>query len=199
MEVFTCTKLFSNQVFNVLSIFLLISLAQCASPSKVQETYTNFITKSCNNTMYPALCVQTLTPYAPSVGTRPLKLCNAALKAAILSARHASATVSKIAKRNRIARYEAKAIKDCIGDMKDTVYELKLTLNAMGHLNEPDKDFQWANAKTWASAAITDADSCIDGFSGRKVNPVVKKKIGSRITEVQKRISIALSLINHLY
>ncbi|KAL2527069.1 Plant invertase/pectin methylesterase inhibitor superfamily protein [Abeliophyllum distichum] len=151
------------------------------------------------NTTYPPLCVKILTPYAPSVGTKPLKLCNAALTAAILAARNTSATVSNIAKQSGLALYDAKAIKDCIGDMKDAVYELKLTLNAMGHLNDPDKDFQWANAKTWASAALTDMDSCMDGLSGRKVNPVVKKKIRSSITGVQKLISNALSLINHLY
>ncbi|KAL2550212.1 Plant invertase/pectin methylesterase inhibitor superfamily protein [Forsythia ovata] len=174
-------------------------MAQCASPSKVPKTYTSFITKSCMNTTYPPLCVKILTPYAPSVGTKPLNLCNAALTAAILAANNASATVLKIAKQNGLALYDAKAIKDCIGDIKDTVYELKLTLNAMGHLNDPDKEFQWANAKTWASAAITDMDSCMDGLTGRKVNPVVKKKIRSSITGVQKLISNALSLINHLY
>ncbi|CAI9771841.1 unnamed protein product [Fraxinus pennsylvanica] len=110
-----------------------------------------------------------------------------------------STIVSKIVKQNGIARYEAKAIRDCICDMKDRVYELKQTLNAMGHLNDPDKEFQRANTKTWASAAITNIDSCMDGFSGRRVNPIVKKKVRSGITGVQKLISNALSLINHLY
>ncbi|CAI9771840.1 unnamed protein product [Fraxinus pennsylvanica] len=199
MEVFACTNLSIKQIFSVITVLLFISLAKSASPLKVSKTYTNFITKSCTNATYPPLCVKTLIPYAPTVGTKPLKLCNAALTAAILAARNASATVSKIAEQNGLTGYEAKAMKDCIEDVKDTVYELKLTLNAIGHLNDPDKEFQWANAKTWASAAITDMDSCMDGFSGRKVNPIVKKKIRSNITGVQKLISNALSLINHLY
>lgn len=196
MEVFASNKLSIKQIFSVLTILLFISLAQTASPLKASKT---FITKSCTNATYPPLCVKTLIPYAPKVGTKPLKLCNAALTEAILAASNASAAVSKIAKQNGLARYEAKAIKDCIEDMKDTVYELKLTLNAIGHLNDPDKELQWDNAKTWASAAITDIDSCMDGFSGRKVNPIVKKKIRSSITGVQKLTSNALSLINHLH
>lgn len=196
MEVFASNKLSIKQIFSVLTILLFISLAQSASPLKASKT---FITKSCTNATYPPLCVKTLIPYAPKVGTKPLKLCNAALTEAILAASNASAAVSKIAKQNGLARYEAKAIKDCIEDMKDTVYELKLTLNAIGHLNDPDKELQWDNAKTWASAAITDIESCMDGFSGRKVNPIVKKKIRSSITGVQKLTSNALSLINHLH
>ncbi|CAA3024306.1 21 kDa -like [Olea europaea subsp. europaea] len=196
MEVFASNKLSIKQIFSVLTILLFISLAQSASPLKASKT---FITKSCTNATYPPLCVKTLIPYAPKVGTKPLKLCNAALTEAILAASNASAAVSKIAKQNGLARYEAKAIKDCIEDMKDTVYELKLTLNAIGHLNDPDKELQWDNAKTWASAAITDIESCMDGFSGRKVNPIVKKKIRSSITGVQKLTSNALSLVNHLY
>ncbi|XP_022861418.1 pectinesterase inhibitor 4-like, partial [Olea europaea var. sylvestris] len=190
MEVFASNKLSIKQIFSVLTILLFISLAQSASPLKASKT---FITKSCTNATYPPLCVKTLIPYAPKVGTKPLKLCNAALTEAILAASNASAAVSKIAKQNGLARYEAKAIKDCIEDMKDTVYELKLTLNAIGHLNDPDKELQWDNAKTWASAAITDIESCMDGFSGRKVNPIVKKKIRSSITGVQKLTSNALS------
>lgn len=33
------------------------------------------------------------------------------------------------------------ATKDCIGDLKDVVYELKETLGAMGNLNDTDKDW----------------------------------------------------------
>ncbi|GFP80714.1 21 kDa protein, partial [Phtheirospermum japonicum] len=64
-----------------------------------------------------------------------------------------------------------------IGDLKDAVGELKQTAAAMGHLRDGDRKFQWANAKTYGSAAITDADTCLDEVLERKVNPVVKKKI----------------------
>ncbi|KAK6117880.1 hypothetical protein DH2020_048380 [Rehmannia glutinosa] len=182
-----------------LIFLILISHAHptaCATPSK---TSTNFIKKSCNTTTYPSLCVKTLTPYAASVGTNPLKLCTAALAAAIQATNNCTTTVSKLANQKGITRPEARAIKDCIGDMKDAVYELKQTLAAMGHLGDADREFQWANAKTYASAAITDAETCVDGFLGRKVNPTVKKKIRSCVSDVEKLMSNALSLINHLY
>lgn len=94
---------------------------------------------------------------------------------------------------------EAAVIQDCISDMKDAVYELKETLNAMEHLSDKDREFQWANAKTYASAAITDAETCVDGFPGEKVSPGVKKKMKGCVVLVEKHISNALALINHLY
>ncbi|KAK6794304.1 hypothetical protein RDI58_007757 [Solanum bulbocastanum] len=80
-----------------------------------------------------------------------------------------------------------------------SVYELKQAVDAMGHLGDKDKEFQLANAKTYASSVITDADSCTDGFSGRKVNPTVKKMINSSMANITKLASNALALINHLY
>lgn len=160
---------------------------------------TNFIKKSCTATTYPPLCIKTLAPYASSVGTSPLKLCKVALKAAVQATTNCSATVTKVSKQKGIGRPEALAIKDCIGDLKDAVKELKDTLTAMAHLRDADKEFQWANAKTYASAAITDADTCVDGFLGRKVNAVVNNKIKTCVSGVEKQISNALTLINHLY
>ncbi|KAI3471057.1 hypothetical protein Pfo_027720 [Paulownia fortunei] len=198
MEVLTrssCTKHF----LTILIFLVLTSYVHPTSGSNTTQTCTNFIKKSCNTTTYPSLCIKTLTPYASSAGTSPLKLCNAALAAAIQATSNCSTTVSKLSNQKGITRPEARAIKDCIGDMKDAVYELKQTVNAMGHLGDADREFQWANAKTYASAAITDAETCIDGFLGRKANPIVKKKIRSCVSGVEELISNALSLINHLY
>lgn len=82
--------------------------------------------------------------------------------------------------------------------MQDSVYELKQSLQAMSKLKGDDKEFQMANAKTWVSAAITDEDTCMDGFTGRKVNAAVKYKIKNGILGVMRLSSNALSLINKL-
>ncbi|KAL2248586.1 pectinesterase inhibitor 4-like [Sesamum indicum] len=186
-----------------ITILLLLVLTphvhSTSSSSKPSQASLNFIRQSCNTTTYPSQCIKTLTPYASSVGTNPLKLCNAALAVAIKATSNCSATVSKLWKQKGITRAEGSAIKECIGELKDAVYELKETVSAMGHLGDADREFQWANAKTYASAAITDAETCIDGFLGRKVSLKVKRKIRGCVSEVEKHISNALSLINHLY
>ncbi|XP_059281853.1 pectinesterase inhibitor 4-like [Lycium ferocissimum] len=181
-------------LFPILLIILLFTISKAQANSN-----SNFIKSKCNITTYRTICLNTLLPYASSVQSNPIKLCDTALDIAIDGTRNASNMVSELGKKKGITKYEAAAIKDCIGDLKDAVYELKETLGAMDHLNDPDKDFQWDNAKTYASAVISDANSCLDGFSDRKVNPAVKNKISATISYVTKLSSNALAFINHLY
>ncbi|KAK4350749.1 hypothetical protein RND71_030062 [Anisodus tanguticus] len=185
----------------LLAIVLFISqtqpLATAAKDSR--PAYTNFVKTKCNVTTYPSLCLKTLTPYASSVKINSTKLCIVALNVAIKGARDASVIVSNLKKQKGISRYEAAAIRDCIEDVNDGVYELKLAVEAMGHLGDKDKEFQLSNAKMYASAVITDADSCTDGFNDRKVNPKVKDVINRSMAVIIRLGSNALSLINHLY
>lgn len=181
-------------LFPILLLLLLCTISQAQGISN-----SNFIESKCNITTYPSLCLNTLLPYASSIQTDPIKLCDTALDIAIDGTRNASHMVSKLGKNKGISKYEAAVIKDCIGDLKDAVYELKETLGTMDNLNDTDKDFQWDNAKTYASAVISDANSCLDGFSDRKVNPSVKTKISDAISYVTKLASNALAFINHLY
>lgn len=77
--------------------------------------------------------------------------------------------------------------------------EIKDTLKAISGLpKSADKRFVISNAQTWASAAITDENSCLDGFSDRKVSPAIKKKIKNSIVSLTRVSSNALYLINHL-
>ncbi|OIT36388.1 PREDICTED: 21 kDa protein-like [Nicotiana attenuata] len=193
MEAYSACK---SLMLTLLTIVLFISLTQPAvTAAKDSNTaYTNFVKTKCNITTYPSLCQKTLIPYASSVKSNSTKLCIQALNVAIKGARDASVIVSRQKEQKGIT-----AIKDCMEDVKDAVYELKLAVEAMGHLGDEDKEFQLANAKTYASAVITDADSCTDGFSERKVNPDVKDIINRSMSVIIKLSSNALSLINHLY
>lgn len=165
----------------------------------VSSNYTNFIKTKCNATTYPYPCLKTLIPYASSVKANATRMCTAALNVAIQGARNATLTVKGIRKQKGISTAESAIIRDCIDDLKDAVYELRQTVGAMGHLGDADRDFQWDNAKTYASAVITDVDSCMDGFSGQKVDAAVKKTIRNVVYYVTQLASNALSLINHLY
>ncbi|KAK2975842.1 hypothetical protein RJ640_022859 [Escallonia rubra] len=167
--------------------------------SKQSTTNTAFITASCNPTTYPALCYKTLSPYAASVRKNPLRLCNTALTVTIKAANNATKMVSELAKQNGITSGEAAVIKDCIENLQDSVYELKQSVKAMGSLGSAaDKEFQMSNVKTWVSAAITDENTCMDGFSGRKASVAVKNKIRSSILGLARLTSNTLFLINHL-
>ncbi|GFP88272.1 21 kDa protein [Phtheirospermum japonicum] len=194
------TKPSLNHLLKSLTLlFLIYPHPISCSTVPVPKTYTNFIKKSCRATTYPSLCLKNLSKYAAAVKASKRKLCTAALAVAMQSARNCTSTVSTLAKRKGISRPEARAVKDCMGDLKDAVYHLKQTVSAMGRLRGPGRRFQWDNAKTYASAAITDADTCVDGFLGRRVSRSVRTKIKGCVSDVERLTSNALYLINHLY
>ncbi|XP_059666973.1 21 kDa protein-like [Cornus florida] len=200
MEVYTLKNSGSHHVLTFLLLTLLLFITHIQA-AKTPTTYTNFIKTSCNSTTYPSLCYKSLSSYAASVQTNPKKLCNAALTVTIQAARNTLDTVSKLAAQKGLTSSEAAAIKDCVENVGDSIDELKQSLKAMGGLGsstDVDKEFLMSSVKTWMSAAITDEDTCTDGFAGRKVSVSVKNKVRSSILGVAKLTSNALSLINHL-
>ncbi|KAK6794301.1 hypothetical protein RDI58_007754 [Solanum bulbocastanum] len=189
-----CKSLILLQLFSIVLFFSQTHLLVTAAKDSGQAN-TNFVKTKCKITTYPSLCLKTLLPYSSSVKTNSIKLCREALNVATKGARDASTIVLNLKKQKGITRYEAAAIKDCIEDVKDAVYELKRAVDAMGHLGDKDKAFQLANAKTYASAAITDADSCTGGLTDQgKVNPKVMDAINRSMAVVIKLSSNALKM-----
>ncbi|KAI7745475.1 hypothetical protein M8C21_010491 [Ambrosia artemisiifolia] len=104
-----------------------------------------------------------------------------------------------MSKTKQITKWEAAVLKDCIEDIKDSMDEIKSTIKEISNIpKSKDKRFAISNAQTWTSAAITDENSCLDGFSDRKISPAIKQKIRNSIVNLARVSSNALYLINHL-
>lgn len=196
-----------------LAIFLLLATTMsaitsaAAASSSSSSSYSNFIKTSCSTTTYPELCNQCLSSYASVVRSNPWKLCNSALSVSLQAVRNASSLVAALSKQRGLTKAEATIVKGCIENLGDTIDELKRSIKAMAQIGGSSSpstaknnkmEFQMANVKTWVSAAITDEDTCTDGFAGRKLSAGVKSKIRSSIVNVARITSNALSLINHL-
>lgn len=185
--------------FAVITLFFTSCILHLTSAATVPQAYKTFIKTSCNTTTYPSLCNKNLLPYASSVKTDYIRLCSAALSVTIKAAKKTSGLVTNLAEQKDLTEAEAAAIRDCIENIEDSLDELQQTVEAVANLEGSDRAFQLSNAKTWASAAITDEDTCMDGFSGRKVSSGVKNKVKKSILAVTKLNSNALSLINRIY
>lgn len=55
--------------------------------------------------------------------------------------------------------------------------------------------FQMSNVQTWLSAALTDEETCTDGFKDVKDEPR-KDEVCARVDDVKKLTSNALALVN---
>lgn len=163
-----------------------------------EESSDDFIRSSCEVTRYPELCYKTLSAYSRTIQNDPIQLANAALNISLESAESTSNIVANMLKAHNVGPKEAGAIRDCVENVKDSIDELKQSLVAMKNLEGPDFEMIMRNIQTWVSAALTDEDTCMDGFEGNFMSGKVKNSIRSHIEKVAQLTSNALALVNKL-
>lgn len=174
-------------------------VASCASCSETDQTY---VTKACNSTLYLEDCNKSLLPYSTEIKSNPENLCKYSLYVAIVAARDAYSTASKIPETKNLTFTDKKVIKDCKSNLKDSVEELQQSKDTMDSLNRnsttsPDEaKFQMESIKTWASAALTDDGTCADEIDEEKVDSTLKAKLKASIVKVSRSASILLAIIN---
>ncbi|XP_015954361.1 21 kDa protein [Arachis duranensis] len=163
---------------------------------------TTFIRTSCNNTLYPDVCYSSLSRYANAVQQDPGQLARVAI-AVTLSKVHR--TASYVSNLTRDADYTAdsratSALHDCFTNLGDAVDEIRGSLKQMRQIGAAGTGagsflFQMSNVQTWMSAALTDEETCTDGFQDVAECPV-KADVCDRVTKVKKFTSNALALVN---
>jgi pectinesterase inhibitor-like protein len=192
----------SYEFLMILFTLVFISTLQAAAiaATSSSQTYKTYIGKACNSTTYPELCNSSLSPYASKIKGNPQKLCKAALSIAIKATRNASSTISKLLKQKEFTSFETSILEDCVTNTKDSIDELKQSLDAVRHLNGSYKESQVENMKTWVSAALTDDNTCTDGYDDGQdqVSETLKNRINDIILKIARLTSNVLSLINTL-
>lgn len=191
-----------SQHFLMINLFSLLFISlfhnALATTSYSNQTYGAYIKKACSSTTYPQECYKSLLPYAFKIKANPQKLRKVSLSVTLNAVHNASSMVSKLLKQNGLTHIEAATIKDCIVNIKDSIDELKQSLHEMNLLSGLDKEFHIANIKTWLSAALTDENTCTDGFEGEVIDKIVKQKITNIVLKIARLTSNSLSLINSL-
>lgn len=184
---------------NTLSLFLftlhclLNTVKSGQAPSPTGATY--LIQSECRVTRYPALCVQTLSNYSSTIQTRR-QLAQAALSVSLSRAQSAAAFISKLARMQGMKPGEYAAVKDCVANVGDSVDQLSRSMKELGGLAGGDFEWHVSNVQTWISTALTNADMCLDGFSGPAMDGRVKVTVRRRIVDCAQVTSNALALVN---
>ncbi|KAL5551098.1 hypothetical protein UlMin_001274 [Ulmus minor] len=160
------------------------------------DTNTQFIKTSCAITTYPELCFSTLSSYASKIQRKPQLLAKAALSEALKTARSTSSMMSKLSKSQGLGAGDAEALNDCVEELKDSLDELQCSIGEMGKQGHNFR-VKLSNIQTWLSAALTDEDTCMDGFEGNSMNGSIKYSVWGYIVNDAHMISNALALINN--
>ncbi|PSS11503.1 Pectinesterase inhibitor domain protein [Actinidia chinensis var. chinensis] len=167
-------------------------------PTLVTETNTDFIKKSCDEvTIYPKLCYTSLSTYANKIKSSPKRLAATALSVTLSATKSTSVVIKNMSKSHGLKLREAEAISDCVELVGDSVDELRRSMEELAHMGGSNFEFRLNNIQTWVSGALTNDDTCMDGFAGKGMNGQVKTTVRGLILGVANLTSNALALINN--
>ncbi|CAN6242383.1 unnamed protein product [Urochloa humidicola] len=177
--------------------------AAAASPSATvsPSVAVDFVRRSCRSTEYPRVCESTLVPCAPSVGRSPRRLARAALVVGADRARNCSAYIRGGGAPKAAGKGGGGAMRDCAELARDAEERLRQSaaeMERMGRAGTPR--FAWAlsNVQTWASAALTDASTCLDSLKQDASRGGGRDAVRRRVVAVAEATSNALALVNRL-
>ncbi|KAI3782737.1 hypothetical protein L2E82_12792 [Cichorium intybus] len=176
--------------FVLFLIVLILSVVTTVVPSPSPD----LVRSSCLHATFPKVCVNSLTLYK-GPATTPRELAQAAIKVSISRASKASDYLSSLQQKEANKR-EIGAVKDCASQIADSVDDLRKTLGELKQLRRGTFRWQMSNAETWVSAALTNEDTCLDGF--KEIEGRVRSDVKKKVTNVAKVTSNALYLINRL-
>ncbi|XP_009113052.1 pectinesterase inhibitor 10 [Brassica rapa] len=185
-----------------LSIALLLFITSSATPSTYSnQTNLDYIKTSCNLTHYKTLCYISLSPYALKIDSNPQRLAVTALNLTLSSANSAAKFIKNIPHgRGGLTRFEAGAVADCVEEIGDSVSELQDSIRELDSINYEDSskfEMVMSDVETWVSAALTDDDTCMDGFGqDGRAKAVVKDLVRRHVVKVARLTSNALAVIN---
>ncbi|XP_059634682.1 pectinesterase inhibitor 3-like [Cornus florida] len=181
--------------FSLLLVFLLtLSLSShCYSASsKKADEPKDLVRSSCVHASYPDICLKTLSSYVGPAKT-PRDLAQAAVKVSISRTKKVSGFLATL---RSGSKREKSALKDCVDQIADSVDELSMTLTELKELRGAAFRWHMSNAETWVSAALTNEDTCLDGF--RDIDGKVRSDVKHKVTNVARVTSNALYLISRL-
>jgi pectinesterase inhibitor-like protein len=173
--------------------------ARQAAPSTSSDA--GFVRSWCARTEYPTLCDATLAPYAAKVGTSPARLSWAALTVTLAGARNATAAMRRMAAAGHLPHAAGAAARDCVGELGDAVGMLRQSVEAMARLREVGEQrkvrFQVDSVQTWASAALTDDDMCMEGFRAEAAGGGgAREAVRAHVASVAHLTANALCIVN---
>ncbi|XP_050222251.1 21 kDa protein-like [Mercurialis annua] len=189
----------SKYVSTLLLILLSICLhINCSSAARdlAETTSTEFIRTSCSATTYPKLCYSSLLTHASKIQTSPMLLANAALSVTLASATSTSTMMQKLSQSHGMKPREVSAMQDCMEELSNSVDQISRSIDELGNGKVTNFKLMINDVQTWASAALTDENTCSEGFEGNPMNGKLKTLVREQIVNIAHMTSNALALVN---
>ncbi|CAA6664808.1 unnamed protein product [Spirodela intermedia] len=186
----------------------------CAAAGGVESpagrNCTEFIRQSCSATRYPSLCYSSLAGYAGAVGEDPTQIAHFAANNSLAQVSSLSYHVLLLYRAAAAAGVDpriAAALGDCaesLGDAAELTRQAAAELGLLAKAEGPELAWHVSNAQTWMSAALTNEDTCTDGFAATAAaataggDVFMKADVARHVRRARRYTSIALALVNSL-
>ncbi|WJX85359.1 Putative pectinesterase/pectinesterase inhibitor 22 [Trifolium repens] len=168
-------------------------------PSEIQtQDMQALIAQACMNIKNQNSCLTNIQNELTRTGPpSPTSVINAALRTTINEALGAINNMTKISTFS-VNNREQLAIEDCKELLDFSVSELAWSLGEMRRIRAGDTTAQYeGNLEAWLSAALSNQDTCIEGFEG--TDRRLESYISGSLTQVTQLISNVLSLYTQLH
>ncbi|XP_022889458.1 pectinesterase inhibitor 3-like [Olea europaea var. sylvestris] len=171
--------------------FLILLLALISTHAKNHNApRKELVRTSCAHASYPAICLRTLSSYS-GVVTNLSDLAKAGVKVSLSRSKAASNFLAQLKSQSK---KEQGAVRDCLELIGNSMDELSQTLSELQKLQSGDFRWHMSNVETWVSAALSNDNTCLDGF--KEVEGYIRSDVKRKITNVARVTSNALYLID---
>lgn len=192
-------------LLSVLAIALIVASAISAvivrtkvasepSRSALHRKPTKAISRACSKTRYESLCVNSLLDFPGSVGASEQDLVHISVNMTlqhISKALYSSSGISYL----QMDPHVRSAYDDCVELLEDSVEALSRSLTSVAPSDGASRQLSGGSVQdvmTWLSAALTNQDTCTDGFSD--LSGSVKDQMAERLRDLSELVSNCLAI-----
>ncbi|XP_061981540.1 pectinesterase-like [Populus nigra] len=184
----------------VTTIIAIVAGVNSHKSSKNEGTHA-ILKSSCSSTLYPELCYSAVAtvPGATSNLASQKDVIELSINLTTKAVQHNFFTVEKLIATKKLTKREKTALHDCLEIIDETLDELH---EALVDLNEYPKNKSLKkhtdDLKTLLSSAITNQETCLDGFSHDEADKKVRKALLKGQIHVEKMCSNVLAMIKNM-
>ncbi|CAI9105425.1 OLC1v1004343C1 [Oldenlandia corymbosa var. corymbosa] len=177
-----------------------------------EDDVSSYVQDACSVTRYPEICIHSLSSYSNTARKDPSKWARAGVSVTITEAKVAARYACRLKTRNSSRGRTRVAVSDCVELFQDTLDVLHNSLYALRNITYDSSSSSSLSSSvvedimTWLSAALTNEDTCLDGFNAAGSEDWLRGKdagkgirgLRDRVSKASYMTSNALALVNRL-
>ncbi|KAJ8751064.1 hypothetical protein K2173_016245 [Erythroxylum novogranatense] len=211
----TATSISKKRLFlSLLSCLLLFTAIVCIVASVVtknnSKSFSNhhtdahvIVKSSCSNTLYPDLCLSSISSVPDAVSkvksTKDVISLSVNITRAAVG-KNSDAIKKLISTRRILTEREKIALNDCLQMVVETIEELEKTLTDLHNYPSSSKSISRHadDLGCLLSAAMTNQETCLDGFSHDKADKEIRKLLAAGQLKVYRLCSNSLAMVKNM-